>query len=116
MLISPRTPAEAQTLRDWGDFIHIRDIAAAAPPGFTMITPYENVTGGEPRYLHFYELDTEDAEAAFQGMTPAVLQRMGAPGTHPFDEWAIHPALVIDYVNTFRRLGVRTRAVLTSLG
>lgn len=62
--------------------------------------------------MHFYEIDTEDTEAAFQGMTPAVPQRMGAPGTHPFDVWAMHPTLVIDYVNTFRRFGVRTRAEL----
>lgn len=107
VLISPRSAGEAQALRDWGDFVHIRDIAAAAPPHFTMITPYENASGGEPCWLHFYELDTEEAEPAFRGMTPATRERIGRYGTHPFEEWMRHPALVIDYVNTFRRVGER---------
>ena len=83
------------------------DIAAAAPQHFTMITPYENVTGGEPRFLHLYELDTDDPEPAFQAMTPATKARgdAGGWGSHPFDEWAWHPDLVIDFVSTFRREG-----------
>ena len=109
VLISPRSPGEAQALRDWADFVHIRDIAAAAPPHFTMITPYENATGRSPRFLHFYELDTEEAEPAFQEMTPATVARVGAYGTHKVREWRGHEALVIDYVSTFRRLGVRAR-------
>jgi hypothetical protein len=106
VLISPKRPEDAQALRDWGDFVHIHDIAAAAPPHFTMITPYENVTGGEPRYMHLYELDTLDPEPAFAAMTPATRDRIGAWGTHEYEEWAWHPALVIEYVNTFRRAGV----------
>ncbi len=106
VLISPKSPDQAQELRDWADFVHIHDIAAAAPPSFTMITPYENASGGEPRYMHFYELDSDDPEPAFQAMTPAVKARIGAPGTHAFAEWAMHPALVIDYVNTFRRVAI----------
>jgi hypothetical protein len=104
VLISPKHPDQAQALRDWGDFIHIHDIAAAAPERFTMITPYENVTGGEPRYLHLYELDTDDPEPAFQAMTPATKARRDAGGwnSHPFDEWAWNSELVIDYVSTFR--------------
>src|SRR5687768_15092483 len=47
VLISPRHPERARTLRDWADFVHIHDIAAAAPEHFTMITPYEDVGGGE---------------------------------------------------------------------
>jgi hypothetical protein len=109
VLISPRTPDEAQALRDWGDFVHIHDIAAAQPEHFTMITPYENVTGGSPRYMHFYELDTDDPEPAFRGMTPATKKRIGEWNTHEFEEWFMHPALVIDYVNTFRRLGTTTK-------
>ena len=106
MLISPRHPDEAQALRDWGDFVHIRDIAAAAPAHFTMITPYEHATpGATPRYLHLYELDTDDPEPAFQAMTPTTSARVGAYGTHARREWAVHEALVIDYVNTFRRRG-----------
>jgi hypothetical protein len=107
VLISPKRPERAQALRDWGDFVHIRDIAAAAPEHFTMITPYENVTGGEPRFLHLYELDTDDPEPAFQAMAPATKARAeaGGWGSHPFDEWAWHEELVIDFVSTFRREG-----------
>jgi hypothetical protein len=109
VLISPRTPEEGQSLRDWADFVHIRDIAAASPDHFTMITPYENRGSGAPRYMHFYELDTDDPEAAFREMTPVTVARVGAYGTHSVREWRGHEALVIDYVNTFRRLGVRDR-------
>ena len=109
VLISPRRPEEAQALRDWADFVHIRDIAAAAPEHFTMITPYENRGQGSPRFMHFYELDTDDPEPAFQQMTPSTLARIGAYGTHSLREWRGHEALVIDYVNTFRRLGARSR-------
>ncbi len=109
VLISPRRPEEGQALRDWGDFVHIRDIAAASPDHFTMITPYENRAPGSPRFMHLYELDTDDPEPAFSEMTPTTVARVGAYGTHPLREWRGHPALVIDYVNTFRRLGVRAR-------
>lgn len=107
VLISPKHPERAQVLRDWGDFVHIHDIAAARPEHFTMITPYEDVTGGEPRFLHLYELDTDDPEPAFQAMTPATRdhQDAGGWGTHPFDAWAWHEELVIDYVSTFRLEG-----------
>ncbi|MFL6206094.1 MAG: hypothetical protein ACJ739_12170 [Acidimicrobiales bacterium] len=107
VLISPRRPERARELRDWADLVHIHDIAAAAPEHFTMITPYENVTGGEPRYLHLYELDTDDPEPAFQAMTPstkAYLEQRGSAG-HTFEEWAWHEDLVIDFVSTFRRDG-----------
>jgi hypothetical protein len=108
VLISPRHPAGADALRDWGDFVHIRHIAAVAVPGYTMITPYEHAEGGEPRFLHFYEMDTGDPETAFKSMTPMVETRLGGgPGTPAFDHWARHPELRIDYVNTFRRLGER---------
>jgi hypothetical protein len=109
VLISPRSPDEAQALRDWADFVHIRDIAAASPDHFTMITPYENRSSGPPRYMHFYELDTDDPEPAFLEMTPTTVARVDAYGTHPVREWRGHEALVIDYVNTFRRLGIRFR-------
>ena len=108
VLISPRQPEQAQALRDWADFVHIRHIAATGNPGYTMITPYENVTGGDPRYMHLYEIDTDDPEAAFRGMTPRVIERLGGGfGTPVFDAWAFHDALRIMYVNTFRRVGER---------
>ena len=108
VLISPRRPEEAQALRDWADFVHIRHIAETGNPGYTMITPYENVTGGDPRFMHLYEIDTDDPEAAFRAMTPRVIERLGGGfGTPAFDAWAFHDALRIMYVNSFRRLGER---------
>jgi hypothetical protein len=105
VLISPRQSDQAQALRDWADFVHIRHIAEVGVPGFSMITPYENVTGGDPRFLHFYEMDTDDPEGAFRTMTPLVSERIGEPGTPAWDHWANTPELRIMYVNTFRRLG-----------
>jgi hypothetical protein len=105
VLISPKRPEEAQDLRDWGDFVHLRHIAEAGVPGYRRITPYERVGGGEPRYCHFYEMVTADPEATYRSMTPLVQERIGGPGTSTYDAWAWHPALVIDYVNTFRLEG-----------
>ena len=110
VLVSPREPGGAQALRDWADFIHIRYIAAAAVEGFTMITPYENVNGDSPRFLHLYEMDTADAEAAFQRMTPTTKDRqIGRRGSPLWNQWAGHEQLVIDYVNTFARVGAAAR-------
>jgi hypothetical protein len=106
VLISPRADDAAQALRDWADFIHIRHIAEVGVPGFGMITPYENVSGGDPRFLHFYEMDTDDPEGAFQAMPKLVMEHLGGGfGTPAFDAWANHDALKIIYVNSFRRLG-----------
>jgi len=105
VLISPRSDEEAEALRDWGDLVHLRHIAEAAVPGYRMITPYERVGGGEPRWLHLYEMATDDPEATYRSMTPLVQERLGPPGTPTYDAWAWHPALRIDYVNTFRLEG-----------
>ena len=105
VLISPTTPGEAQALRDWGDFVHLNHIVEAGIPGFTMITPYENATGGDPRYLHFYEFDDPEAEVTFKRMRPLVEARLGAWGTPECQAWAVHPALRIMYVNSFARVG-----------
>ena len=105
VLISPRSPDGATALRDWADFVHIRHIAEVGVPGYSMITPYEHATDGDPRYLHCYEMDTEDPEGSFQAMTPLVAQLLGEPGTPAFEHWARHPELRIMYVNSFRRLG-----------
>lgn len=106
VLISPKDPAHAQALRDWADFVHIRHIAEASVPGFRMITPYVNAEpdGSGPRFLHFYEMHTDDAEAAFQDMTPRVARRLGGEESDVFRAWAWHPQLRIDYVSTFRRI------------
>ena len=77
MWISPRTPDLARSLRDWGDFVHIRHIAAAAIPGFTQISVYENTAAGDPRYMHFYEFDNAEAEATFDTMIANVAPRLG---------------------------------------
>ena len=105
VLISPREETRARELRDWADFVHIRHIAEAAVPGYCMITPYENVTGGDPRFMHFYEMDTEDPETAFKSMTPLVMERIGDEQTDAFKRWARTPSLRIMYVNTFVRAG-----------
>ena len=105
VLISPKTPGEAQALRDWGDFVHLNYIVEAGIPGFTMITPYENATGGDPRYLHFYEFDAPDAEITFKRMRPLVEARIGEWGTPECQAWAMHPALRIVYVNSFSLVG-----------
>jgi hypothetical protein len=105
VLISPREPYEAQALRDWADFVHIRHIAAVGVPGYAMITPYENATGGDPRFMHFYEMDTDEPEAAFKSMTPLVMKRIGDHTTDAFKHWAGCPSLRIMYVNSFLRVG-----------
>lgn len=106
VLISPRAPEGAQALRDWADFVHIRHIAEAGVPGMAMITPYERVGGLDgPRFLHLYEITDPDAEAVFKAMPGRVQARLGPPGTPAFNEWAWHPALWINYVNSFRLAG-----------
>jgi hypothetical protein len=107
VLISPKDPARAQELRDWGDFVHISWISAVGVPGYTMITPYENAGGGDPRFMHFYEMDTEDAEHSYKLMTPLVEARFGVQGSEQFQYWGWHDQLRIMYVNTFVRVGVR---------
>jgi hypothetical protein len=108
VLISPRDPEAANALRDWADFVHIRHIAAVSVPGYTMITPYENATGGSPRYMHLYEMNSDDPEATFASMRPLVEARLGKSGTPEFDSWAWHEQLRIEYVNTFGRVRATT--------
>jgi hypothetical protein len=105
ILISPTERARAQELRDWADFTHIHGIAAASPDGFTTITPYENVAGDDPMFLHFYELDTDDPVAAVDAMPKAVMDRWGFDFTDDaFQRWAMSDALDIWYVNVFGRV------------
>jgi len=110
VLISPKDVARAQELRDWADFVHIRHIAEAAVPGYCMITPYENASGGDPRFMHFYEMDTDDPESAFTSMTPLVMRRIGDAHTEAFRHWARGPSLRIMYVNSFVRVGASESA------
>ena len=105
VLISPREPHQAQRLRDWADFVHIRHIAEAAVPGMTMVTPYVNAAGTDPLFLHFYEMDDADAEATFKRMTPLVTARLGGMDTPARKDWARCPELRIMYVNSFTRVG-----------
>jgi hypothetical protein len=105
VLVSPSTPESRQQLRDWADFLHIREIAATVVPGMTMITPYENTTREGPRFLHLYEMDTLDAEASFQQMAPLTIARLRERGgKQAIKEWMGHPALQIDYINSFSRI------------
>jgi hypothetical protein len=105
--ISPTAPERAQSLRDWADFIHIRKIAEAAIPGYTQITAYENVDPTDPRFMHFYEMDSDDPEATFQAMADDLRVRLGGYRTAEFKQWADWTAAgaEIIYVNTFRLLG-----------
>jgi hypothetical protein len=105
ILISPTERSRAQELRDWADFTHIHGIAAAAPQGFTSITPFVNATGKDPLYLHLYELDTPDPVAAVDEMPNAVIARWGFElGDEAFMKWAMSDALDIQYVNVFGRI------------
>lgn len=107
VLVGLKDPGQAQAFRDWADFTHIRHIAACDDSEGLMITPYENVTGDDPRFLHLYELATHEPEDWFKGMPDRVAKHLGGgPGTPEFDGWAWHPALRILYVNTFKRVDV----------
>jgi len=114
--ISPRTPDLADSLRDWGDFVHIRHIAAAGIPGFTQISVYENAAETDPRYMHFYEFDKLDAEATFSTMIEHVAPRLGGGGSAAFAEWAEwrRPGGRLFYCNTFSRLGEVAAPVTTA--
>jgi hypothetical protein len=105
--ISPRTPDRADSLRDWGDFVHIRHIADAGIPGFTQISVYENRAQGDPLFMHFYEFDNLDAEKTFSTMVEHVAPRIGGARSEAFSEWADwragHGRLF--YCNTFSFLG-----------
>jgi len=105
--ISPRSPEHAQALRDWGDFVHIRHIAQAAVPGLSHITVYENTTGTGPRFMHFYELDAADPEAAYMGMARHMAKYFGGSRTDAFQKWADWEAAggQVIYCNTFRIVG-----------
>jgi hypothetical protein len=105
--ISARSAGDTQAVRDWGDFVHIRHIAAAGLPGFTQITPYENAAAGDPRFMHFYELDAEDPEAAYMAMARHMARYFGGSRTDAFATWADWEAAgaQVVYCNTFRLLG-----------
>ena len=105
--ISPRTPEVARSLRDWGDFVHIRHIAAAGIPGFTQISVYENAAESDPGYMHFYEFDNLDAEGTFSQMIDYVAPRLGGVDSQLYTEWADWrpPGGRLFYCNTFSRLG-----------
>ena len=105
--ISPRTPELDGAFRDWGDFVHIRHIAAAGIPGFTQISVYENESPADPRYMHFYELDADDPEETYQTMVDHVAPRLGGTGSEQFAAWADWraPGGRLWYCNTFALLG-----------
>lgn len=104
VLISAREEAGAQPLRDWADFVHLPPLATGNL-GFSMITPYENSAGGEPRYMHFYETPSPDAEAALQAEVHDFPARYGGVETAAYRHWQVHEQLVVDYINTFERVG-----------
>jgi hypothetical protein len=105
--ISPRSPEHTQAVRDWGDFVHIRHIAAAGVPGFTQITPYENAAAVDPTFMHFYELDSDDPESAYMAMARHMARYFGGSRSEAFGVWADWEAAggQVAYCNTFRILG-----------
>ncbi|MEZ7980646.1 MAG: hypothetical protein QMC74_13250 [Myxococcota bacterium] len=104
ILVSPREESGAQALRDWADFVHIPPLAIGNI-GFKMITPYENVAGGEPRFMHLYETATREAESALQSEVHAVPAWYGGTDTEAYRHWQVHEQLVVDYMNTFELAG-----------
>jgi hypothetical protein len=110
--ISPRTAELSESLRDWGDFVHIRHIAAAGIPGFTQISVYENEAEREPRFMHFYEFDNLEAESTYSTMVDFVAPRLGGANSEAFGEWAEWraPGGRLFYCNTFSRLGEVAKA------
>jgi hypothetical protein len=100
VLISPKHPESAQELRDWGDFVHLRHIAESAVPGYRTITPWENASGGTPRFCHLYEMVGNDPQGTFEAMTPLVRARLDSA---TFARWAWHPQLVINESRTYLR-------------
>lgn len=105
--ISPRTPELASSLRDWGDFVHLRHIAAAGIPGFTQISVFENETGDDPLYMHLYEFDSPDPEATYQSMVSFVAPRLGGTDSSAYADWADlrKPGGRLYYCNTFALTG-----------
>jgi hypothetical protein len=73
--------------------------------GFSMITPYENLAAGSPRFMHFYETLSSDAEAALLAEVSEVPKWYGGVDTEAYRRWQVHDQLVVDYVNTFERVG-----------
>ena len=100
VMISAKHPENAQALRDWGDFNHLRHIAAVSVPGYRTITPWENASGGEPRFCHMYEMVTDDPQATFELMTPLVHEALSP---EEFKTWQWHPENIIEESRTYRR-------------
>lgn len=97
--------ADAQAMRDWGDFVHFPGIVEARIPGYGLVTPYENADRDAPRFLHLYEFPDADAEAVFERTRPAVSQRFDSPyGDSVFEHWATYPGMVLDYLSNFTRI------------
>lgn len=103
ILVSPREESGAQALRDWADFVHIPPLAVA-DIGFSMITPYENAAGGDPRFMHFYETPSKDSESALQAEVHDIPALYGGVETEAYRHWQVHDQLVVDYLNTFERV------------
>ena len=90
VMVQPKTDDDV-AFRDWADFTHLPAILDAQLPGFHQVTPYRNVEpSGVPRFLHFWDLDTDDPEAGVAGLGPAMVGRFGQ-GTDEFNAWLAPP-------------------------
>jgi len=106
VLYSAREFEKKAELRDWADFVHNPPLAMGGF-GYRMITPYENVAVERPHFLHLYEMDSADPEAIFMREIPEMKARFGPFRSPEFQRWFVHPQLVLDYANTFVRMGAR---------
>ena len=70
-----------------------------------MITPYENATGGDPRFMHFYEMDTDDPERAFKSMTPLVMRAHRRTDTDRVQALGVRPEPADHVRELVRRVG-----------
>ena len=79
----------------------------AGIPGFTQISVYENQVEADPRFMHFYEFESTDAEATFATMIEHVAPRLGGMDSQAYAQWADWrpPGGRLFYCNSFNRLG-----------
>ncbi|MBI3744125.1 MAG: hypothetical protein HY261_07570 [Chloroflexi bacterium] len=89
----------------WGKFVHIRWIAEVDPPGYTMITRYENAVSATegPNILHLYEMVSDD-HIRDQATFPKLVEQRLGKDTPAMKDWQMHPSLEIWYVNSFKRV------------
>ena len=105
VLISPKEPQDAQALRDWADFVHIRHIAAGRRARLHDDHAVRERHGRRSAVHPLLRDRPRRSRAVFKSMTPLVRNVIGDEDTEAFKHWAYTTSLRIMYVNTFTRLG-----------